>query len=181
MADLLQPLEYNRSLCCVQVGDLRAFLHPFSRRHFGDDMTKPEANHGIIGPIRHVSTLRRHFLAQFFALIPILLVAASESGWFWWYLWITPAYTKIICNLHMMGMVIPMFVEFRQDSSTISLINPPKYYNDWLCCLVLLITCSLYAHIQFYVYYLALISWNFVGKAVVAVVALYPKTVSDAH
>ena len=83
--------------------------------------------------------------------------------------------------LHMIGMVIPMFVEFSQDSRSISLINPPKYYNDWLSCLVLLITCSLYAHIQFYVYYLALISWNFVGKALIAVVALYPKTVSDAH
>ena len=32
--------------------------------------------------------------------------------------------------LHMIGMVIPMFVEFSQDSSSISLINPPKYYND---------------------------------------------------
>lgn len=29
LLDLLQPLEYNRSLCCVQVGDLRAISPSF--------------------------------------------------------------------------------------------------------------------------------------------------------
>jgi len=46
--------------------------HRKNLQKIASHMTNPRANHDIIGPIRHISTLKRHCLAQFFTLIPIL-------------------------------------------------------------------------------------------------------------